>query len=446
MNDPAESQPVARAAFERRLLAGILLAGLPGAAAAWALLGFVNWAPPLRWGAAALVLALWLGAAWRLRGRLVRRLGTLANALGALREGDFSIRVREQGRRDALGELVREVNALGEMLRRQRGSAVEAHALLRVVLAEVDLALFAFDDAGRLRLTNRAGERLLDRPQTELVGRSAAELALGDLLAGARQRLVELRLPGGAGRWALRRTTFREDGRPYHLLVLADLNRALREEERAAWQRLVRVLGHELNNTLAPVGSLAASLRRIIGREPLPDDWRQDVDDGLGIIAARTESLRRFLDGYAKLARLPQPRPAPLDLGAAVRRAAALETLHPVEIEPGPDLTVAADGDQLEQVLINLLRNAVEAVRPAGGRVAVGWRTAGGFVEIRVADNGPGLASDANLFVPFFTTKPDGSGIGLVLSRQIAEAHGGTLDLANRADGSGCVAVLRLPL
>lgn len=441
-----DSRPTARAAFERRLLAGILLAGLPGTAAALVLLGLAGWAPPLRWGAAALMLALWLGAAWRLRGRLVRRLGTLANALGALREGDFSIRVREQGRRDALGELVREVNALGETLRRQRGSAVEAHALLRVVLAEVDLALFAFDDAERLRLTNRAGERLLDRSPAALAGRTAAELGLADLLAGKGQRLVELRLPGGAGRWALRRTTFREEGRPYRLLVLADLNRALREEERAAWQRLVRVLGHELNNTLAPVGSLAASLRRIVGREPLPDDWRQDVDDGLGIIAARTESLRRFLDGYAKLARLPQPRPAPLDLAAAVRRAAALETRHPVAIEPGPDLTVRADGDQLEQVLINLLRNAVDAARPGGGRVAVGWRADGGRVEIRVTDEGPGLASDANLFVPFFTTKPDGSGIGLVLSRQIAEAHGGTLDLANRADGPGCVAVLRLPL
>mgnify|MGYP000888417252 FL=1 len=441
-----DSRPTARAAFERRLLAGILLAGLPGTAAALVLLGLAGWAPPLRWGAAALMLALWLGAAWRLRGRLVRRLGTLANALGALREGDFSIRVREQGRRDALGELVREVNALGETLRRQRGSAVEAHALLRVVLAEVDLALFAFDDAERLRLTNRAGERLLDRSPAALAGRTAAELGLADLLAGKGQRLVELRLPGGAGRWALRRTTFREEGRPYRLLVLADLNRALREEERAAWQRLVRVLGHELNNTLAPVGSLAASLRRIVGREPLPDDWRQDVDDGLGIIAARTESLRRFLDGYAKLARLPQPRPAPLDLAAAVRRAAALETRHPVAIEPGPDLTVRADGDQLEQVLINLLQNAVEAARPGGGRVAVGWRADGGRVEIRVTDEGPGLASDANLFVPFFTTKPDGSGIGLVLSRQIAEAHGGTLDLANRADGPGCVAVLRLPL
>lgn len=441
-----DSRPTARAAFERRLLAGILLAGLPGTAAALVLLGLAGWAPPLRWGAAALMLALWLGAAWRLRGRLVRRLGTLANALGALREGDFSIRVREQGRRDALGELVREVNALGETLRRQRGSAVEAHALLRVVLAEVDLALFAFDDAERLRLTNRAGERLLDRSPAALAGRTAAELGLADLLAGEGQRLVELRLPGGAGRWALRRTTFREEGRPYRLLVLADLNRALREEERAAWQRLVRVLGHELNNTLAPVGSLAASLRRIVGREPLPDDWRQDVDDGLGIIAARTESLRRFLDGYAKLARLPQPRPAPLDLAAAVRRAAALETRHPVAIEPGPDLTVRADGDQLEQVLINLLRNAVDAARPGGGRVAVGWRADGGRVEIRVTDEGPGLASDANLFVPFFTTKPDGSGIGLVLSRQIAEAHGGTLDLANRADGPGCVAVLRLPL
>ncbi len=378
-----DSRPTARAAFERRLLAGILLAGLPGTAAALVLLGLAGWAPPLRWGAAALMLALWLGAAWRLRGRLVRRLGTLANALGALREGDFSIRVREQGRRDALGELVREVNALGETLRRQRGSAVEAHALLRVVLAEVDLALFAFDDAERLRLTNRAGERLLDRSPAALAGRTAAELGLADLLAGKGQRLVELRLPGGAGRWALRRTTFREEGRPYRLLVLADLNRALREEERAAWQRLVRVLGHELNNTLAPVGSLAASLRRIVGREPLPDDWRQDVDDGLGIIAARTESLRRFLDGYAKLARLPQPRPAPLDLAAAVRRAAALETRHPVAIEPGPTSPSAPTATNWSRCSSTCSRTPWKPPGPAadgspwvGGPTAAGSRSA----------------------------------------------------------------------
>ena len=413
-------------------LAAVLLAG---------------WAPAwFGWLIVLLACALTIMAIHHLLRRTTHPLHTLANALAALREGDYSMRVRGGGAGDALGELAGEVNLLGDLLLRQRAGAVEAQALLRVVLAEIDVALFAFDEESRLRLTNRAGERLLGRTQVEIAGRGASELGLAGFLEGEPRRVVEVNLPGGGGRWGLRRTTFREGGRQHQLLVLADLSRTLRDEERAAWQRLLRVLGHELNNTLAPIRSIAGSLRKIIDRQPLPEDWQADVVQGLSIIAASTEHLHHFLEGYARLARLPKPELAPVDLEAAARLCLSLETRCPVRLDGGPPVTVQADRDQLGQLLLNLVRNAVEAVLETGGEASVGWQVQGGFVEVRVADTGPGIANPANLFVPFFTTKPEGSGIGLALCRQIAEAHGGTLDLRNHPAGPGCEALLRLPL
>jgi signal transduction histidine kinase len=239
---------------------------------------------------------------------------------------------------------------------------------------------------------------------------------------------------------------FREGGLPHQLLALSDLSRALREEERQAWQRLLRVLGHELNNSLAPIRSIAGSLDSIIARDPLPEDWREDAQRGVAVIAARAEALSRFMEAYSRLARLPQPRFQPVDLGACIRRVVELETRAPVALAPGPKLTVQADPDQLEQLLINLLRNAVDAALTTGGGVAVRWTRNANYVEVLVEDEGPGVTNSSNLFVPFFTTKPGGSGIGLVLSRQIAEAHGGSLTLQNRPTGPGCEARLRLPL
>jgi signal transduction histidine kinase len=227
-------------------------------------------------------------------------------------------------------------------------------------------------------------------------------------------------------------------------LVLANLSRALREEELKAWQRIVRVIGHELNNSLAPIKSISGSLTSLLRKESRPPDWEEDMLRGLAVVGSRAEALSRFMAAYARLAKLPQPKFQAVEISELVRRVVGLETRMAVALEPGPEMTIQADGDQIEQLLINLIRNAVDASLETGGGVRVHWRQAGSYLEVGIQDDGPGLPNTTNLFVPFFTTKPGGSGIGLVLSRQIAEAHGGTLTLENRENTSGCHAKLRL--
>jgi len=440
------SRPAQPSAFERRILLLSLLAGTPGGAVALALLWTGDYSDRLRWTLTVLVVAAWLGVTLALRERVVRPLQTISNMLAALREGDFSIRARGAREDDALGLALLEVNTLGETLRSQRLGALEATALLRTVMAEIDVAIFAFDEHRALRLVNGGGERLLDQPAERLLGRTSAALGLAECLRGDDERTVDLDFPGGRGKWQLRRGSFRQDGLPHQLVVLSDLSRVLREEERQAWQRLIRVLGHEINNSLAPIKSIAASLRDLLARPTLPGDWREDLGDGLAVIAGRSESLSRFMAAYALLARLPSPQPKPMDVEQWVRRVAHLETRLPVRVAPGPPMTISADGDQLDQLLINLVRNAADASLETQGAVEVGWMRNGGMLDVWVRDNGLGVSDTTNLFVPFFTTKPNGSGIGLALSRQIAEAHGGALTLENRRDARGCEARLRLPL
>jgi nitrogen fixation/metabolism regulation signal transduction histidine kinase len=431
---------------EHRVVLLAAAAGLPALAVALVLLWTGNFTPKVQWTLTSLVALFWFSFLVAAHGAIVRPLQTLSNLLHALREGDYSIRARGARPDDALGEVIVEVNALGETLRTQRLGAVEATLLLRTVMTEIEVAIFTFDGEQRLRLVNRAGERLLAQSAERLLGRRASELSLAECLEGDVPRTAQLVFPGGIGRWGVSRSTFREGGRPHQLLVLTDLSRALREEERQAWQRLLRVLGHELNNSLAPIRSIAGSLETLVRRDPLPGDWREDLEGGLAVINSRAEALTRFMQAYSRLARLPEPKMQPLDLGACLRRVLSLEMRLPIEAIPGPYITLQADSDQLEQLLINLLRNAVDAALETGGGVTVRWIREGSFVDVLIQDEGPGLSSTANLFVPFFTTKPGGSGIGLVLSRQIAEAHGGSLGLHNRTDRRGCEARLRLPL
>ena len=420
-------------------------AGTPGALVALILLWTGEFQPKVQWTLTVFIACFWLGFSFALREKVVRPLQTLSNLLAALLEGDYSIRSRAVPSDDALGLAMAEVNALSKVLREQRLGALEATALLRKVMEEIEVAVFAFDNEGKLRLVNRAGERLLEQPAERMTGKTADALGLSHLLEGDASRTLDMSFPGAKGRWEIRRSSFRQGGLPHELLVLTDITRTLREEELLAWQRLIRVLSHEINNSLAPIKSIAGSLQQLITRKPRPEDADQDLEQGLKIIAGRSDALSRFMSSYARLAKLPPPQLRPLDVGAWVNRVVELETRLKVNVLPGPHLIVKADGDQLDQLLINLVRNAVDASLETGGAVTVGWQRENGGVAVWVRDEGPGLPDTANLFVPFFTTKPSGSGIGLALSRQITEAHGGTLTLADRKDGRGCEAKLLLP-
>jgi nitrogen fixation/metabolism regulation signal transduction histidine kinase len=442
-----------RLSHDQLVFVDTLLAGLPAVLVSMWYVWVSDRAPDAKhqWTLTLVVIGCWLGFALAVRTRVVRPLQTMANLLAALREGDFAVRARGARRDEPLGDVLAEINTLSRTLQEQRLSALEATALLRTVMEEIEIAIFAFDAEGKLRLANHAAQSLLDKPAERILGRGADELGLGECLTGDPARILSLSFPGAQGRWGMRRSQFREGGRPHELVVIADLSRTLREEELQAWQRIVRVLGHELNNSLAPIKSIAGSLGAMLKSPKRAPDWEDDMRSGLDIIASRAEMLARFMQAYARLAKLPHPTVTPTPLRPLVQRVIALETRLPVEMDAGPELTVACDAAQIEQLVINLVKNAVEAAleqrlagRPDAG-VRVSWQRNSHAIELLVQDDGPGIAQATNLFVPFFTTKPEGSGIGLVLCRQIAENHGGSLTLANRTDGTGCIATLRLP-
>jgi PAS domain S-box-containing protein len=441
-----------------------LAGGFPATLVALILIWTGSYAARVQWTLTVLVAGAWLGFSSAVRQRIVLTLQTVANLLAALRERDFSIRARRSepvgSLDDPLNAVMFEVNELASTLQDQRLVAIEAGALLRTVMVEIDVAVFTFDGSQVLRLVNRAGERLLGQTTEQLLDRTSADLGLAGCLTGESPRIEQVAFPGGSGRFEIRRTTFRQEGRPHQLLVLADVSRPLRDEERQAWQRLIRVIGHEINNSLAPIKSIAGSLESMLTRDHLPDDWGDDMKRGLAVIATRSDALSRFTTAYSQLAKLPEPRLQTIRVREIVQRVAGVETRLAVRVDGGPDLTISADPDQLEQLLINLVRNAVDAALETGGGVRIGWRRSDRGLVLWVDDDGVGLPNASNLFVPFFTTKPGGSGIGLLLSRQIAEAHGGTLTLENRADGArasrasadapspsgGCRAELRLPV
>jgi two-component system, NtrC family, nitrogen regulation sensor histidine kinase NtrY len=431
--------------YEARVLASALAVALPALIALVAMLVAYEHLLDWLW---ILVLPVAFATLWlatRLRNSIVYPLYTLSNLLEALREGDYSLRGSRAKRNDAIGEVVWEINTLSQTLRDQRLKVEETSALLTKVITATDIAIFSFDVNHRLTLVTAAGERVLAQSAQQLRGKTADDLGLADWLVPGLPHTEQRAFPGGSGRWEVRHATFREGGLPHDLLVITDLSRALREEERQAWQRLIRVLGHELNNSLAPIKSMAGTLHKLLRQETQPHDWRDDALVGLGVIGDRAEALTRFLIGYATLARLPVPSKTRVELGTLVSRVVLLEQRLAVSVDAQP-IALEADADQIEQALINLVKNAVEATLPGGGGVRVVCRRESRAAIIEVIDDGPGLPPTENLFVPFFTTKPGGSGIGLVLARQIAEAHGGWLSLENRGDAHGCIARLSLPL
>ena len=393
-------------------------------------------------GGVALALALAALAVRQVERGLARPLQTAANVLEAMRRADYTHRARTDVASGPVAELLREVNLLAGHLAAESTRAKETAALLQQLVTRVDVALFAFDEHGVLAWWNPAAERLVAGRLA--VGVTAESLGVADWLTGPSERAVTVPGQASSAAWELRRGVFRREGERFHFVLLTSLRRVRREEERAAWQRLLRVVGHEVNNTLAPIQSMAATCSTMLkddGAAAMPDVLR-----ALEVIEQRAGSLGRFIAEYARLARLPTPVLAPIELGAHVRRVAAMETRCPVEVVSGREVMVQADAALLEQALVNLVRNAAEAASSKDGKVVIDWQTEGDEAVITIVDDGPGIENPDNLFVPLFSTKPGGSGIGLILARNILEAHGGDVRLANRAREMGCIARVVVPV
>jgi nitrogen fixation/metabolism regulation signal transduction histidine kinase len=436
--------------FERKITVLSLMGGLAGILMALVFLWTYSFQLSTKLILTFLILICWIGFAFSVKNKVAFPLRTILNLLGALREGDYSMRLRGACRDDAMGELAWEVNRLVQFLQKQRFDVVESTALLRKILAEIDVALFGFDSSGVLQWVNDSGRQLLELHEKDIIGSHAETFGLDLCLKGPTPRIVDLSLPGGVGRWELRRAAYREKGVSHQLVFLSDMTRTLHEEERQAWRRLIQILRHEINNSLTPIQSVAQSLQTSFKQQSRIKGWEEDVREGLEIIAERSEVLGGFIASYSRLTRLPEPSFNEMRVETWVRHVVGLETRLTVEIVPGRELTIQADRSQLEQLLINVVSNAVEASleaeRQKGEHVTITWKIVGSFLEVWVDDDGPGLETATDPFVPFFTTKQQGSGIGLALSRQIAEAHGGYLTLVNHSEKPGCRALLRLPI
>jgi nitrogen fixation/metabolism regulation signal transduction histidine kinase len=445
---PLHSRPVMRRRgmpFQARIVVLTLAGGVPALLTAFVLLRDAPIADSVHRFLAVLLIAAWVGFAIAVHKATVEPLRSIANLLEALRGGDYAIRGRHGRKGDALGDIVLEANRLGATLRSQRFEAIESSALLNKVLSEVDVAVFAFDGDERIRLVNRAAGALLRRHPDALIGLSAADIGFEALLQGPPVSSESHTFPGGAGRWQVMREVFHDAGRPFRLLVVTDLSQALRDEERRAWRRLIRVIWHELNNSLAPIKSVIETSRDALAAGSPDKAEREELAHNLALVAERAESLRRFLSRYSELARMPEPTIVACDAAGILRQVAAVQPAGRVQFAAAEGLALRGDADQIQQALINLVRNAVEATPEGGAPVELRALNGKDSVVFEVEDSGPGVANPDNLFVPFFTTKPGGSGIGLVLARQVAEAHGGTLTLKNREGASGCLARLVIP-
>jgi len=387
------------------------------------------------------LLVGWIGGR-----RILASLRTVADLLGALREGDLGLRGHVRPGHDPLQGLISDVNELSDELRRGRRVRTEASRFLGKTLVALHSAVIVVDEHGAIRLINPTARQLIGAERKSVIGADPATLGFAEAMSAPDGSILSHRFPAASGRWAVRRATWYSDGREHTLVMLHDVSAALNEEEHRAWQRLIRVLSHELNNSLTPIGSLAETLTTLLARYGA-NTSHVELRDGLEAIARRSGSLARFVGGYGRLARLPPIVAQPFRLDLALARIAQLEQRVPVALEGRVALVVHGDEDQLGQALVNLVRNAAESSMLTDGGVRIDWFAQGQEAWVEVVDSGIGLPVTDSLFVPFFTTKPEGSGIGLSLARLIVEGHGGSVGLANRCDGErGAVATVRLRL
>jgi len=385
-------------------------------------------------GAAAVALVIYR--------RLVGGFERLTGLIHSLRGGEFTLRARSEA--GSFGRSLAAVNVLAQDLSGLQRAGIESDALLGKLLGSLDLAILVFDDGDRVTGANEAANRIFASQFRSLPGSHASDLGLSEWMSATAPVRASRRFPGGEGPWEIRVVRFRRSGKPHRLLVITNLAQALREEERRAWQGLIRVLTHETGNSLGPIRCTAYALNQRLSRIAMDESTSTALNSGLDLIERRARMLSEFIHRYADLARLPPPQPHRINLDELIQRVVSLETRLDVEAVGRTSVMVVADPAQLEQALINLLKNAADAALQTDGGVQIRWSESDEGTVIEVLDGGPGLPQTENLFLPFFTTKPSGSGIGLVLTRQIIEAHGGTLTLTNRTGTRGAIARIQL--
>ncbi|PCI76728.1 MAG: PAS domain-containing sensor histidine kinase [SAR86 cluster bacterium] len=387
-----------------------------------------------------------LAVAASVREKFVFHVRTLSNLIEAIRTEDYSMRgsrIRDPGE---LAELYQQINTLTTQLKEVREEEFELSNLLERIVNQINVAIVACDNEGNIRLANRLAKKLLDKPSEKLVDKKLQDTVLQGLLSEDGSQLIDFEFPGATGRWQVNQQQYRHHGKPGKIIFITDLKQVLSEEEISAWQRLIRVIAHEVNNSLTPIISICQTLGDHLDMlESTPES--ADSKEGLAVIEERAKGLRDFISVYARIAKLPEPQKINFSVFELLQKVKRFFVNESVEIlDSSADFKMFGDPVHLEQVLINLIKNALEASGSDAYPVEISCQSKGGLVEFVVTDSGKGISNPANLFVPFYTTKDKGAGIGLTLSRQIAAKHGGQLLLENRAEGSGAVARLQIPI
>lgn len=386
------------------------------------------------------------------------RLRSLTSVVEGMLQGDFSLKARQELTSSGLSSLVNSINTLSHELSSHKLANIEKRALLEKIITQIDIGVITADEDGNVSAINRAAIVMLQIEQESPIKTlQQIPLTLPDKPGKA---LVHLQFGEQFKKLYVQVDSFREFGSDQTLILITDMNHVLRQEELKSWESLVRVISHEINNSLAPIASLSNSLIDIVNHCDFnqPDalqDAREDITSSAKIISDRAKSLTDFIAQYRSLTHINQPQREVITIRALVNPILPLFAPQKIMLEGDADLVCALDSTQIKQVLINLLKNAVEAIQhPDAGdalaaitiAVAVIQFPQGNKLRIDIIDSGCGIRHNQNLFVPFYTTKAQGSGIGLALSRQIIELHQGSLRIFNRETAQGCCARIELPL
>ncbi len=397
-------------------------------------------------GAFTLATIVWLSiVAFSVRGGLLRHIRMLSSLIEAAREHEYSIKATHARDKGELAALYLQVNYLIGDMEGGRHAEQELLGMLRKVVSQIGVAIIACDALDKILLVNPPAAKLLRSTETDLMGVNFAETALADVPLTSEPQVLDFSFPGAESRWQVSQQWYRHQGKPSRIVFIADLRQVLAEEEILVWQRLIRVVSHEVNNSLTPITSLCQTLETIISRGDAVE-FSGALRDGLSVIGQRAKDLKEFISVYSRIARLPEAQKIVFPAARLIERMQGIFAQSSVErVEDIPDASLYGDPVHLEQALINLIKNALEANEGNSKPVQLGCSIRDGYCEFVIVDNGRGIANTDNLFVPFYTTKADGAGIGLVLCRNVAAMHFGRVTLENRSDGQGAVARLLLP-